>query len=254
VFVELDVDQNPNTGAPGVGGQGFDFLVSTFGQQEVAPVLNLVTSQVSVGSVTLGATSVSIRVPLSVIGGDDGVVDAIALAGALNGTNVVPISDQAPDVGLLTSVSCDGAVPTTTIPSTSTTTTLPAGGCTSDSECDDRNPCTADQCAGGRCVSRALGGGAGAECEITQAAGAVCSVKLQGTVNQKLAKARAAIGRAIRATKAKKKARAKAAASSAVRAIAKKAARLAGKDKITPACAQQIAETVQRLQQAIEAI
>jgi len=108
------------------------------------------------------------------------------------------------DVGLLTSIACSGSVSTTTAPrptpTTTTTTMLPAGGCTSNSECDDGNPCTRDQSAGGQCVNQSLGGGAGAECEVAQAAGAVCSVKLQSTITQKLAKARAAIGRAATAT------------------------------------------------------
>ena len=254
VFVELDVDQNPNTGTPSVRAQGIDFLVSAIGHQSVAAVLNLATSQVIGGSVTVGPTSVSIRLPLSAIGGDDGVVDTIALAGALDGSNVLPISDQAPNAGLLTSVTCDGPVPTTTIPSTSTTSTLPAGGCTSNSECDDGNPCTEDQCAGGQCVSRGLGGGAGAECEVTQAADAVCSVKLQRTFNQKLAKARAAIHRAAVATMPHRKAKAKAAATSAVRALEKKAAGFAANGKISTACAQQIADAMQRLLQAIDTI
>jgi len=241
-------------GTPEVGAQGVDFLVSAIGHQDLAAVLNLATSQVILGSATVGATSVSIRLPLSAIGGDDGVVDAIALAGALDGSNVVPIFDQAPNAGLLTSVTCDGPVPTTTMPSTSTTTTLPPGGCTSNGECDDGNPCTEDECVGGQCVSRGLGGGAGAECEVTQAAGAVCSVKLQRTIIQKLEKARAAIRRAAAATMPHKKAKAKAAATSAVRAVEKKAARFAANGKISTACAQQIGHALQRLLQAIDAI
>src|SRR3989442_1918348 len=104
------------------------------------------------------------------------------------------------DVGLLTSIACSGSVSTTTAPRPTPTTMLPAGGCTRNSECEDGNTCTRDQCAGGKCVNQSLGGGAGAECEVAQAAGAVCSVKLQSTITQKLAKARAAIGRAATAT------------------------------------------------------
>src|SRR5207247_10667463 len=113
---------------------------------------NLVTRETRLASFSVGATSISIRVPLSTIGGDDGVVDAIALAGALDGTDVLPISDQAPDGDLLTSGTCGGSVPTTPLPSTRTTTTLPAGGCTDDRECDDGKCCTEDRCAGGQCV------------------------------------------------------------------------------------------------------
>jgi hypothetical protein len=248
VVFDLNVDQDPNTGT-----QGFEFLVSAIGQQRAATVFNIGESYVTgVGTATYGASSVMVRVPLSAIGGDDGVLDALAQVGARSGS-VITISDLTPDAGGLTSVACAGSVVTsTTLPTT--TTTLPAGRCTSDSECDDGNPCTRVQCAGGQCVNHPLGGGAGAECEVAQAAAAVCSAKLQSTITQKLAKARAAIGRAATATTAKKKAKAKTAASAAVRAIARKVAKFAAKGKISVACAQQIADAMQRLLQAIDAI
>ncbi len=83
VVIDLDVDQNSNTGL-----QGFEFLVFTFGQQEHAGVLNLTTNHVTgVATVTYGATSVMLRFPLSAIGGDDGVLDALAQVGGVSGSN-----------------------------------------------------------------------------------------------------------------------------------------------------------------------
>ena len=254
LFVELDVDRNPKTGVPGVGSQGVDFMVSTVGHQSRAVVLNLVTNQGITAPLTLGSASVSIRVPLAAIGGGDGIVDADALVGAPNGTAVVPISDKAPDAGQLTSTACAGFVPTTTIAPTTTSTTIADSTCTSDPECDDGNPCAEHRCTGGQCVSHPVGGAAGADCELTQAGGAICSPKLQRTMKRKLAKARTAIDRAAAAASAKKKEKAKSVASAAVRAIAKKAAHLAADGRLSDACARQIDDATQRMLRAIMGI
>lgn len=40
---------------------------------------------------------------------------------------------------------------TTTTTSATTTTTLPGGSCAANADCDDGNPCTADQCVDGHC-------------------------------------------------------------------------------------------------------
>ena len=135
VVIDLDVDQNPNTGT-----QGFEFLVFTVGQPSHATVLDLATNQVAgVATVTYGATSVMLRVPLSAIGGDDGVLDALAQVGGVSG-NALVISDRAPDASLLTSVACGGVATTTTLP-TSSSTTLPTGRCTGDEQCEDGDAC-----------------------------------------------------------------------------------------------------------------
>ncbi|TMA91591.1 MAG: hypothetical protein E6J77_06160 [Deltaproteobacteria bacterium] len=136
VVIDLDVDQNSNTGL-----QGFEFLVFTFGQQEHAGVLNLTTNHVTgVATVTYGATSVMLRFPLSAIGGDDGVLDALAQVGGASGSTLL-ISDRAPDASLLASVACGGPVPTTTTLPTTSTTTLPTGSCTGDEQCEDGDAC-----------------------------------------------------------------------------------------------------------------
>ena len=49
---------------------------------------------------------------------------------------------------------------------TTTTTTLPGGGCTTDADCDDGNGCSADRCVGGTCehVCICVGPGGAATC------------------------------------------------------------------------------------------
>src|SRR5262249_16922527 len=44
--------------------------------------------------------------------------------------------------------------------STSTTGGGGTGGCKSDAECDDKNPCTSDTCTAGKCSNTAIGDGA----------------------------------------------------------------------------------------------
>ena len=48
---------------------------------------------------------------------------------------------------------CPGPGP---CPAPTTTTTLPTGGCTTDVDCDDGNPCTADRCVNGICEHACL--------------------------------------------------------------------------------------------------
>ena len=93
------------------------------------------------------------RFPLSAIGGDDGVLDALAQVGGVSGSTLL-ISDRAPDASLLASVACGGPVPTTTTLPTTSTTTLPTGSCTGDEQCEDGDACNGvESCDGaGSCA------------------------------------------------------------------------------------------------------
>jgi len=250
LFLLVDVDQNPATGVPQTRVSGSEFTVSVITQPPFVTVYDIVHDEYALGgSVTYGPSAVTMHVPLTVLGSDDGAMDAVAVVGPLQAM-VVPISDEAPDVGLLTSVPCAGSVPTTSLPPT--TTTLPSTGCAADGQCADDDPCTVDRCAGGGCA-HALDGPTGAECEFTRAADG-CSAKLPRAIARKLRRGRIAVARAALATAPARKARTKRRATSAIRGVAKMAATLAAKGKLSDACVRAITDATQRLIEAIAAI
>lgn len=92
-LIEFDVDQNPLTGiAPLQNGfftpanLGIDYFVDLFDEQVNPGVLNIVEAltDTTVGTVAAiyNANSIEMLIPLALLGGDDGVMDATAIVGS----------------------------------------------------------------------------------------------------------------------------------------------------------------------------
>ncbi|MGH7895795.1 MAG: hypothetical protein ACREQL_14075 [Candidatus Binatia bacterium] len=149
-------------------------------------------------------------------------------------------------------------VTTTSLAGGSTTSTTLPGGCTSDADCADTDPCTDDVCTGGTCSNPPLTGAAGVDCALRQALAApLCTdaidPALQAAITQFIGKADTAV-QAFDAATPKKMNKLRKKAGKALSTLLKKTAKAVKKGKISSTCGDAITQQVQALQQLVAAL
>jgi hypothetical protein len=128
----------------------------------------------------------------------------------------------------------------------------PVGGCSSPGECNDDDPCTDDSCPADTCVFTPRTGSAGVQCKVDGAqSGPICGTdpldkKTDKAVTNGLKKLDGLLAKLATAT-GNKKTKLLKKANAAVNAIKKKAAKAAGKSKISAACGTTIADAMNEL-------
>jgi hypothetical protein len=109
-YIDFDTDQNPATGmssnvdfySPYTSGLGVDYFVSLDYSSATGdtPVSDDTGTEVGRAPVSFTSNSFTVRVPLSLIGGDDGIVDTATVVGT-----VLEPTDACPNGGYITSSS-----------------------------------------------------------------------------------------------------------------------------------------------------